>query len=501
MKKKRRFLRGFAGILTIFVIVSLMVLPVCADTAEDAVIIEPIAFSNPDFIRGMDVSSVIALENSGVRFYDENGTEKDLFRILAEHGVNYIRVRIWNNPYDSEGRGYGGGNNDLRSAKEIGRRAAKYGMKLLVDFHYSDFWADPGKQTAPKAWTGMTVAQKEAALYAFTLASLTELRQAGADIGMVQIGNETTSGIAGVQDNKDMAKLFSAGSRAVRAFDENVSVVLHFTNPDQNGAMKWFADNLNENNVDYDVFATSYYPQWHGSLENLTDVLQYVADTYGKYVMVAETSYPFTLEDSDGCGNGINQWSDNTCPDLKWPFTPQGQADEVRAVMSAVNAVGEKGLGVFYWEGAWITVGDTTGLTGDAYDRRVAENQRLWETCGSGWASSFAAEYDPNDAGLYYGGSPSDNTAFFDHTGRATPALSVFDKVFVEAYLEGDADLDGEMTIIDATVIQRFLADITYLKPTAYKAANITRSGTVTVLDATCIQRLLAGIHDERYPL
>ena len=123
-----------------------------ADHDDSTVNVEPIAFHNADFIRGMDVSSVISLENSGVKFYDENGRQADLFRILADHGVNYIRVRVWNDPYDGAGKGYGGGNNDIEKAAQIGSRAAKYGMKLLVDFHYSDFWADPLKQQSPKSW-------------------------------------------------------------------------------------------------------------------------------------------------------------------------------------------------------------------------------------------------------------------------------------------------------------------------------------------------------------
>ena len=105
-----------------------------------------------DFILGMDASSVIAEEQSGVKYYNFNGEEQDVFRTLAESGVNYIRVRVWNDPYDENGNGYGGGNNDVEKAVEIGKRATKYGMKLLVNFQYSDFWADPAKQMVPKAW-------------------------------------------------------------------------------------------------------------------------------------------------------------------------------------------------------------------------------------------------------------------------------------------------------------------------------------------------------------
>lgn len=175
----------------------------------DDINVEKIEFQNPDFIRGMDVSSVISLENSGVRFKNKNGTTEDLLKILADNGVNYIRVRVWNDPYDSGENGYGGGNSDVQKAAAIGARAAQYGMKLLVDFHYSDFWADPGKQKAPKAWANLSTAQKAVKVGEFTLNSLNEIKNAGANIGMVQIGNETNNGIAGTSSWSDMAVIFN----------------------------------------------------------------------------------------------------------------------------------------------------------------------------------------------------------------------------------------------------------------------------------------------------
>lgn len=116
---------------------------------------------NKDFIKGADVSSVIALENSGVTFYNTSGKRQDIFTTLKQAGVNYVRVRIWNHPYDSNGNGYGGGNNDVQKAIEIGKRATANGMKVLADFHYSDFWADPAKQKVPKAWANLSFEAKK----------------------------------------------------------------------------------------------------------------------------------------------------------------------------------------------------------------------------------------------------------------------------------------------------------------------------------------------------
>ena len=467
-----------------------------AEEQDDGIVIERIDFKNPDFIRGMDVSSVISLEQSGVTYKNENGETEDLFKILSDHGVNYIRVRVWNDPYDSSGNGYGGGNNDVEKACEIGRRAARYGMKLLVDFHYSDFWADPAKQKAPKAWAEMTLAQKEQAVYDFTYNSLVEIRSAGGNVGMVQIGNETTSGIAGETGNANMARIFKAGSSAVRQFSRSALVALHFTDPQNKDAMVWFADYLNEYNVDYDVFAVSYYPYWHGSLSNLTNVLDYAATKYNKFGMVAETSYANDLRDTDGHDNTVSQWNNNTGENLLWEFTPQGQAEEVRAVMNAVNNVSNgKGLGVFYWEGAWISVGDTRRLGGSAYDERVAQNKLLWERYGSGWASSYSAEYDPDDAGIYYGGCAVENQAFFDPQGKVLPSLSVFKKVRGRAL--GDVNNDGLITVADATLVQQHAAEMIELTGDALAAADTNRDGFITVADATLIQQYAAEMIDE----
>ena len=365
-----------------------------------------------DFILGMDVSSLIAEEQSGVRYYDFDGQEKDLLQILAESGVTHIRVRVWNDPYDAQGRGYGGGNCDIENALQIGQRATQYGMKLIVDFHYSDFWADPGKQMVPKAWEGMDIETKTAALYDYTRESLQLLRDGGVDVGMVQVGNETNNGMAGETDWDKILPLMAAGSRAVREVYPEALVAVHFTEPQNNGNYRYYADILAQGGLDYDVFGSSYYPFWHGTRENLIQVLTEINRDYGKYVMVMETSWPYTPEDTDFSGNSIN--ADSSVA-RDYPFSPQGQADEVRDVIAAVALV-PGGIGVCYWEGAWITV------PGGSWEA----NSALWEQYGSGWASSFAAEYDPNDAGKWYGGSSWDNQAFFDPAGQALDSLLVF---------------------------------------------------------------------------
>jgi len=383
----------------------------------DATITVPRVENLPDdFIGGVDVSSVLSLEASGVVFRDQDGVPGDLFEILADAGVTDVRVRVWNDPFDASGNGYGGGDVDVDRAIEISERATDAGLGVLVDFHYSDFWADPAKQQAPKAWEGMTADEVATEVGVFTRDAVQRLVAADVDLRMVQIGNETNNGVAGLTGWDDMAKVFSAGSAAVRAEAPDTLVALHFTNPERAGFYANVAAQLDRRGVDYDVFASSYYPFWHGTPANLTAVLKQIADTYGKKVMVAETSWAFTLDDGDGHGNVIDLPSEAT----QYPVSVQGQADAVRAVVQAVADVGDAGIGVYYWEPAWLPVGPPSQLD---------VNKGLWERDGSGWASSFAGEYEPEDAGHWYGGSAWDNQALFGFDGTASDALNIFSYV------------------------------------------------------------------------
>lgn len=399
---------------------------------EAEVYVEKVENLPDDFIGGLDVSSYVSLKNSGVKFYDFDGNELDdqgFFNLLAECGVNYIRVRVWNNPYDAQGNGYGGGNNDVETAKKIGQWAANAGMKLLVDFHYSDFWADPGKQQAPKAWAGYTINQKTAAVEDFTKESLKTLLDAGIDVGMVQVGNETNNGIAGESNWSDnMLAIFNAGCNAVHAieadYNKDILVAVHFANPEK-GNYSTYAAKLADKNIDYDVFASSYYPYWHGTLDNLKNQLGNIAKTYGKKVMVAETSWAYTLEDGDGHDNTVR--TGNNDSGMAYDFNINGQALELRSVINTI-ANTEGGIGVFYWEAAWLPV-QVYDAGADNAAEVLAQNKSLWEGKGSGWASSYAGEYDAKDAGKWYGGSAVDNQALFDFTGHPLDTLNIFNYV------------------------------------------------------------------------
>jgi arabinogalactan endo-1,4-beta-galactosidase len=246
---------------------------------------------------------------------------------------------------------------------------------------------------------------------------LKQLLDNGVDVGMVQIGNEINNGIAGVTVWSKMALLLNAGSRAVREaaqlYDKEILVVIHFTNPETKNAYAAYSSNLLRYEVDYDVFASSYYPYWHGSLENLTELLGQIAEKYDKKVMVAETAYVYSLDEMDGHDNTISKETDLA----GYPATVQGQANMLSDVIAAVSSLGDAGIGVFYWEPAWIGVGPPSA---------TETNKVLWEKFGSGWASSYAGEYDPVDAGVWYGGCAVENQALFDADGVPLDSLYVF---------------------------------------------------------------------------
>lgn len=404
------------------------------NVSSDSLYVKKVDGLSEDFVMGMDASSVPSLEASGVKFYNHQGEEEDVFKILADNGINTIRVRVWNNPYDENGNGYGGGNCDIETAVEIGKRANKYGMNLMVDFHYSDFWADPAKQMVPLAWKNMDVQEKSEALYQFTKDSLNRLKEEKIRVSMVQIGNETNGAMCGEKLWFNITILMHEGTKAVREVYPNALIVLHFANPEKVTNYESYAQKLDIYNVDYDVFASSYYPYWHGTLENLSSILGEIATKYNKKVMVAETSYAFTAEDTDFFGNTIGEGGGVV---KNYPFSIQGQANSVRDVIDTV-AHTTNGIGVCYWEGTWITVG------GADYD----SNKALWEKYGSGWATSYSAVYDPNDAGKYFGGCAVDNQALFDSNGKALESLKVFALAHKGNVVENHADALADVNII-----------------------------------------------------
>lgn len=378
--------------------------------------------SEHPFIMGMDSSELLSVEaarqKNGLTFKDFDNNTADVLQVLKDNGITDIRIRVWNHPYATADKSqpYGGGNCDVDNAVALSRRCQAVGLGVIIDFHYSDFWADPGKYRVPEDWKDMNLDDKIDALGTFTEQALTEIKNTGVKITMVQIGNETTDGMAGEDNWANICKLMNAGSAAVRKIAPDAKIAVHFTNAGT-GNYEEKALTLKQNDVDYDVFGSSWYPYYTsaGSLAGLINQFQRIHDTYGKDVMVLETGYAWTRDDFDGCGNtGLEETTQ--------PITVQGMANAVREVIEAVANLGDYGLGVSYWGGTWVAASES--LSGEV-------NRALCKEYGCGWATSYAHNYDSsaND-----GGTMVDNNAFFRSDGTPIEALKVFKYVWEDGH-------------------------------------------------------------------
>lgn len=331
---------------------------------QQKVTIKKVKNMSDSTIRGIDISSYTALKKAGVKYYDNEGKEASLLKVLSDNGVNYIRIRIWNDPYNEKGETYGGGSNDVKAGLEIAKEAAKYNIKVLLGFHYSDFWADPAVQLLPKAWEKDRNNQEKMCsnVYEFTKETLEQFKDAGADIGMVQVGNEISQGMMGImhrtkanvwqEEEKSVLidSYLNAGARAVRECVPDALVAIHLDTLN----LSIYKDAMNaweRDKVDYDVLGSSSYAFWAGKnmLGNVRKAGNYVASR-GKLFAVLETSWLNSQKDADGTVNMVN----NT-KDAVYKVGPQGQADMLSDLYDAILS-NDNGLGAFYWEGAWIPV-------------------------------------------------------------------------------------------------------------------------------------------------
>ncbi len=269
-----------------------------------------------DKMLGADISFLPELEDQGIKF-SENGVEKDPILILKDHGFNYVRLRIFNDPATDSGYSPKKGFCDLKNTKKMAKRVKAAGMKLLLDFHYSDYWADPGKQYKPSAWKGLAFNELKKELYTYTKMVMQELKDQGTTPDMVQIGNEINHGIVwpeGSVANPDgLAQLLNAGTAAVKSVDPNVVMMLHIALGGQNHESVNFIDQMLARNVHFDVIGESYYPKWHGTLDDLRDNLNNLVQRYQKDVIVVEYSQlknevnqiAFDLQNGKGKGTCI----------------------------------------------------------------------------------------------------------------------------------------------------------------------------------------------------
>lgn len=355
--------------------------------------VEPEPPMDPDdFIKGVDISTLQALEDKNIKFY-EDGVEADLLDILKNHGVNYVRLRLWNNPVEADGY------NDKAHLIEMAQRVKAAGLKLLVDFHYSDFWADPGKQVKPEAWKNKTFAELQTAVYDYTEEVLNELAAVNAYPDMVQVGNEINSGMllpdGAIGEYEQLAQLLKAGIQGVRDTTPDgheTKIMLHLAEGGNNGAFRHFFDKAEENELDYDVIGMSYYPYWHGTFQQLKSNMNDMAARYGKQIVVAETAYPFTLDNADELGN-IATEAQTDIAGFEASVANQKLVTEM-VLNTVANVDGGMGLGAFYWEPAWLAgVGWTSG-EGNGW-----ENQAMFDFEGNALDSLDAFRYMPGSMG------------------------------------------------------------------------------------------------------
>ncbi|PRY67659.1 LPXTG-motif cell wall-anchored protein [Glaciihabitans tibetensis] len=399
-------------------------------------------------IRGADLSGVNKNEAFGAEYRTADGTPGDPVEIIADAGANLVRLKVWVNPAD--------GYNMIPQVVDTAVRADAAGMGVLVDFHYSDRWTDPGAQGMPAAWVGLDAAAVADKVYEHTHEVLTAIVAAGVIPASVQVGNEINPGmlwplgqtwdvdptdtVSGAQwDN--LAAFLTAGANAVRDVTPTAEIILHLTNINNGiGGLTWWYDEATARNVPFDVIGLSYYGYWHGSLADLQNAVSTLSDRYDRDVLVVETSYPFTLEDDATAPSSAweNVVRDPAMLVTGYPATPEGQAANVRAVQDVVaSAAGGRGLGVVYWEPAWTSVE------------------------GNGW--------DPADPAS---GNAWENQALFDFEGVALPGMSTFapDSTASATLAVTGADADGALV----------LGEIEVNAPSVATPLTVTNTGTAT---------------------
>jgi len=380
-----------------------------------------------DFMMAVDASMIKKVLDSGGVYYNEEGKEQDVFQILALNGVNYLRVRIWNNP-DSPIGVQGGGDLNLETAYWIAQRARRVNMRIILDLHYSDTWADPEHQTKPYDWELLTFSELVEAVKDFTYDAVKYFKERGVTPSMIQIGNEINNGLLW-PDGKILwndptsydrvAELLKAGIAGAKEADKYIKTIIHLADGGKTSIFETFFEEMEKRKVKYDIIGASFYPFYHGKLSALQDNLNTISAKFKKPVFVAETSYAFTLKPHDQAANIFGSNQEETGGYLA---TIQGQATAIRDIIEVVaNVPKNRGLGICYWEPAWLPVR------------------------GAGWA----------EAGTKATWS---NQAFFTYGGRALPSLQVFKAVRedgeVPVKIVGLKDEEIELTLNIASTLE-----------------------------------------------
>ncbi|MBS2781848.1 glycoside hydrolase family 53 protein [Aeromonas salmonicida] len=373
--------------------------------AAETVQIQPVKVA-ADFIKGADVSMLAEVEKHGGKFFDEHGNQQDAMAILKENGFNYIRLRLWVDPKDADGKPYGGGNNDLATTIELAKRAKANGMKFLLDYHYSDFWTDPARQNKPKAWASMNIDQLTEAVYQHTKTTMDAFAKAGVLPDMVQVGNEINGGMLWPEGKSwgqnggefdRLAGLLNAGIKAVKEHGDQIKIMLHLAEGTKNDTFIWWFDEITKRKVPFDIIGLSYYIYWNGPMNALQYNMDDISKRYDKDLIVVEAAYGYTTAN---CDNAENNFTSKEADDAGYPATVQGQANYLHDLLQVVTKVPEgRGKGVFYWEPAWLP------------------------TPGATWATKAGMKYNSDD---WKEGNARENQSLFDCQGKVLPSIKAF---------------------------------------------------------------------------
>lgn len=342
----------FGNILLILIIFSLS----CRKTIEKPDIIPPV-IDSVHFIKACDISFLPLIRTYNTVFYNREGTAEDMLTTMKKNGVNTIRLRLWNNPAD----GHSGFEEVLAFSNEI----KTAGFKTWLTLHYSDTWADPGNQTKPAFWEGITFEQLKDSVYTYTAKVCLAMKP-----DYIQIGNEINGGLLWPEGKYDqheqMKALLSEGIKAVRNETPATKIMLHYAGHQY--AVSFFTA---LQSMDYDIAAISYYPIWHGKdLPQLESNLRQLKQSTGKNVVIAETAYPFTLDWNDWTNNIVgleDQLLDG------YPASPEGQLaflNQMHQIVSNVNG----GVGICWWGAEWVAYRGQQADNGSSW-----ENQALWD--------------------------------------------------------------------------------------------------------------------------
>ena len=377
--------------------------------AADAVKTRPFNAMPADFIKGADISTLLEAEQHGAKFYNQNGQQQDAIAILKANGVNYVRLRLWVDPQDASGKTYGGGSNNLENTIALAKRVKAQGLKLLLDFHYSDFWTDPGKQFKPKAWEKMDYPQLKTAIHDYTRDTIARFKQEGVLPDMVQIGNEINGGMlwpegkSWGQGGGEFDRLAGLLNAAIGGLKENltggeqVKIMLHLAEGTKNDTFRWWFDEIAKRHVPFDIIGLSMYTYWNGPISALKANMDDISRRYNKDVIVVEAAYGYTL---DNCDNAENSFQAKEEKDGGYPGTVQGQYDYIHDLMqSVIDVPDHRGKGIFYWEPTWIAVPGTT------------------------WATKAGMKYIHDE---WKEGNARENQALFDCQGKVLPSITVF---------------------------------------------------------------------------